>query len=53
MTLTTRSDHGSADNRRTTTIRGWWGLLAAISIIGEIPRLIAARESLAWDELYL
>ena len=47
------SNHSSAGSRRTKTIRGWWGLLAAISIVGEIPRLIAARESLAWDELYL
>ena len=31
----------------------WWAALAAISLAGAVPRLIASAESLAWDELYL
>ena len=31
----------------------WWAAIAAISLAGAVPRLYAATESLAWDELYL
>lgn len=49
-----RTDNGEADRPAAGGGRDrWWVLVAAITVAGAVPRLIAATQSLAWDELYM